>query len=425
MVRLSGAGVVDVARKILKPVPSRAGHATRCDVHEDQTRIDEVVAVMYHAPRSFTGEDMLEITTHGGSVVPRAVLATVVRAGARMAAPGEFTRRAVLNGKLDLLQAEAVADLIDARSTAAHRMALQQLDGGLSRRVALLREELLALEALLAYDIDFPEEDDGPVPRVRIDEATQHLKASLGALLATSTRASLVRDGALVVMAGAPNAGKSSLFNALLGEARAIVTEIPGTTRDAIEAVLDVPGWPLRLVDTAGLRETAEPVERLGIETATRYLHRAAVILHCIDARDEHAARHAALDDVPGEVLVVRTKADLVTNRTKITGEHAVSAVTGEGLRALLETIERHVAGASGQPDLDNPSLTSARHEVAVRHASDELNAFLDAWEHNTLPAIVAATHVRTAAHALGELIGAVEVDDVLDVVFRTFCVGK
>jgi Predicted GTPase len=185
-------------------------------------------------------------------------VAAAIQLGARQAEPGEFARRAVLNGKLDLVQAEAIGDLIDARSSAARRVALRQLDGGLSRRVAELRTQVLALEALLAYDIDFPEEDDGPVPRARIDAATIAVIDAVTSLLATGNTGTLVHEGALVVLAGAPNVGKSSLFNALLGEARAIVTEIPGTTRDAIEAVLDLPGWPLRLVDTAGLRTSTD-----------------------------------------------------------------------------------------------------------------------------------------------------------------------
>jgi tRNA modification GTPase len=387
--------------------------------------IDDVVATLFRAPNSFTGEDLLEISTHGGLVVPAAVLAAVIGAGAREAAPGEFTRRAVLNGKLDLVQAEAIGDLIDARSSAAHRLALRQLDGGLSRRIMALREQLLALEALLAYDIDFPEEDDGPVPHARIVESAEELLLSLETLLATGEQGTLVHDGALVVLAGAPNVGKSSLFNALLGEARAIVTEIPGTTRDAIEAVLDLPGWPLRLVDTAGMRDTSDVVERLGIETSSRYLSRAAVVLACVDSAE-------ALDTVPrlrehtsAPIIIVATKSDLVANGAKTSANVVVSAHSGEGLRALLDTIEATLASERGMPALDAPVLTRARHRVAVECATTELRQFLSAWRDDELPASVSATHVRAAVDALSELIGVVHVDDVLDVVFRSFCVGK
>jgi tRNA modification GTPase len=388
--------------------------------------LDDVVAVRYMAPHSFTGEDLLEITTHGGLVVPAAVVAAAIAAGAREAAPGEFTRRAVLNGKLDLLQAEAIGDLIDARSSAAHRMALRQLDGGLSRRINALRERVLELEALLAYDIDFPEEDDGPVPRQRIALATDDLLQSLGALLATEKQGTLVHEGALVVLAGAPNVGKSSLFNALLGEARAIVTDVPGTTRDAIEAVLDLPRWPLRLVDTAGLRKTSDEVERLGIEVSSRYAAQAAVVIACGDTAASLASAMAAVRERSGAPVVsVLTKADIATGEPPADADVAVSALTGSGLRRLLELVETRITDSHGEPTVDQPALTHARHRAAVERATAELRAFAESWRDDLLPATVAAVHVRAAADALGELIGDVRVDDVLDVVFRRFCVGK
>ena len=429
MVRVSGSGVRDLARALLHPVPSTHRRATRCvlrDVGPTGAVVDELVATLFVAPQSFTGEDMLELSTHGGQFVPSAVLAATLRAGARAAEPGEFTRRAVLNGKLDLLQAEAVGDLIEARSSMAHRMALRQLDGSLSRRIETLRQDVLGLEALLAYDIDFPEEDDGPIPRARIADAATALNASLEALLATAVAGTLIHDGALVVLVGAPNVGKSSLFNALLGEARAIVTDIPGTTRDAIEAVLDLPEWPLRLVDTAGIRDTTDVIERLGIEASSRYLGQAAVILACGD----DGPSITRVVDVAGmsseaSVIRVRTKWDLVTERAKIDADVGVSAHTGEGLRALLTLVEERLSGRHGMPTADVPGLTRARHHGAVSAAALELQAFIVAWRDDALPASVAAIHVRAAADALGDLIGIVQVDDVLDAVFRRFCVGK
>lgn len=423
LVRMSGPGTRDIARTILEPPPRDARRATHCRVVLNGEAVDDVVATLFHAPASFTGEDLLEIATHGGLVSPAAVLACVIRAGARLATPGEFTRRAVLNGKLDLVQAEAIGDLVSARSMSAQRMALRQLDGGLSTRISELRQELLALEGLLAYDIDFPEEDDGPVSRERVDEAATRIDATLHALLATAPKAARVRDGALVVLVGAPNAGKSSLFNALLGEARAIVTDVPGTTRDAIEAVLDLPRWPLRLVDTAGLRETHEQVERLGIATTTRYAEQAALVLFCADSREEDAVIPDALRARAEDVLIVHTKSDLVTKRYQ--SGVMVSAVTGEGVQQLLSAIEHRLEHSHGVANEDIPALTRERHETAVRIASDEVGQFLEAWRQRTLPAVVAATHVRAGVNALEELIGSVSVDDVLDVVFRSFCVGK
>lgn len=427
LVRVSGPATEAIAARLLDPPPTEHQRALHTRAISAQGELlDDVVATRYHAPHSFTGEDLLEISTHGGLVAPTAVLAAAIRAGARQAEAGEFTRRAVLNGKLDLLQAEAVADLIDARSAAAHRAALRQLDGGLTHRVASLRARILELEALLAYDIDFPEEDDGPVPRERIAEASAEVLRETESLLASGEQGTLINEGVLVVLAGAPNAGKSSLFNAMLGEARAIVTDIPGTTRDAIEAVLDRPRWPLRLVDTAGLRPSSDPLERLGIETSTRYLGRAALVLACgehpeaVNLVTRSIGQHSS-----APVLGVRTKADLVTQSYEDEELRSVSAFTGDGIAELLETIDHRLIEQRGLPEVDAPGLTRERHLAAVETALGELSAFREAWQTRALPASIAATHVRAAANALGELIGLVETDDVLDVVFRRFCVGK
>jgi tRNA modification GTPase len=425
-IRISGPDVRRLAAELLRPVPIMPRHATHCVVYDAaDSEIDDVIATFYVAPYSFTGDDLLEISTHGGLVVPTLVLAAAIQAGARQAEPGEFTRRAVLNGKLDLLQAEAVGDLIDARSSAAHQLAVRQLDGGLSRRIEALRGKLLSLEALLAYDIDFPEEDDGPVPRERIIQVAQEAQVALEALLATGDQGTLVHEGALVVLAGAPNVGKSSLFNALLGEARAIVTEVPGTTRDAIEAVLDLPNWPLRLVDTAGLRDTSDVVERMGIETSSRYLARAAVVIACLDSSETARAVADLKAHTGGIVVRVATKSDLVPQSVKTMADIAVSAYTGEGLAMLLSIIGARLSSNHGVPTLDTPVLTRTRHRTAVGQASTEIERFLTAWRDESLPVSVAATHIRCAVDSLSELIGVVYVDDVLDVVFRSFCVGK
>lgn len=426
LVRISGSRARTIASVLLQPVPTVPRRATHCVVRDiNGAIVDDVIATLFFGPESFTGEDMLELSTHGGLVVPVAVLAATLQAGAREAEPGEFTRRAVLNAKLDLLQAEAIGDLIDARSRAAHQQALRQLDGGLSRRAKALREQLLRLDALLAYDIDFPEEDDGPISRARITDEAKILLSAIDALLATGDQGALVHDGALVVIAGAPNVGKSSLFNALLGEARAIVTEIPGTTRDAIEAVLDLSGWPLRLVDTAGIRDTDDTVEQLGIAASSRYLARAELVLACVSSTEaiRDVGRLRALTDTP--VLVVATKCDIVALGEEFQVDVSVSAHTGVGLAELLRAIEARLVLSRGSPALDAPVLTRTRHKVAVERAANELRAFIFAWGADLLPASVAATHIRVAAESLSELIGHVYVDDVLDVVFRSFCVGK
>jgi tRNA modification GTPase len=432
ILRISGPAVPILASQLLRPPPTeprRAVHTSFIDPDSGQI-LDDVIAVLYRAPGSFTGEDLLEVTGHGGAFAPTSMLAALIRAGARQAEPGEFTRRAVLNGKLDLLQAEAIGDLIDARSTAGHHQALRQLDGELTRRVHALRQRLLEVEALLAYDIDFPEEDDGPISKERVVAAADTALRDVRALLASADQGTLIHDGALVVLAGAPNAGKSTLFNALLGEARAIVTDIPGTTRDAIEAVLDRPRWPLRLVDTAGLRETTDTLEQLGIETSARYLNRAALVLACGETPSEveHVA-HIVGRTSRSSVLGVLTKHDLVSVGEQMGrstgGLVAVSARTGAGLEGLLEEIDARLIAERGEPLMDTPGLTRARHRVAVSRAAEELTTFVSAMHDASLPVSIAAIHVRTAAEALAELIGVVRTDDVLDVVFRQFCVGK
>lgn len=453
LVRISGPRARDVAQTLGAPASLAPRVATRCTLRNAAGEpIDDALVTMFVAPHSFTGEDTVELSTHGGRLVPSLALAACIAAGARLAQPGEFTRRALLNGKVDLLQAEAIADLVDARTRAMHTQAIAQLDGGLSRRLAALRADIIGLEALLAYDIDFPEEDDGPIAPERITAASDAVEQALDALLATAPRAALVRDGALVVIAGPPNAGKSSLFNALLGEARALVTEIPGTTRDAIEALLDTPGVPLRLVDTAGLRTTNDVVERLGIEVSERYVAGAALVLVCSEDVTGLVTTVERLRPLtPAPLLCVLTKTDggdtvamreagvRTPLRHQLARAHelmralapgtrvmAVSAETGSGLAELLAAIGSQVMSADAEHGaLDETPLTRERHRVALTRALDEMLAFRTAWEVEQVPATIAAVHLRSAARELDEVIGAIGVEDVLDKLFREFCVGK
>jgi tRNA modification GTPase len=286
VVRLSGPAAHAIGARVLEPWRATPRLAYRAILrHPDSgVVVEHPVVTVYAGPKSYTGEDSVELSVHGGAVAPAVTLAALFAAGARQALPGEFTRRAVAHGKLDVLQAEAVADAVDARSRAMFTAAQAQLEGGLSRRIAALRDAILHVEALIAYDIDFPEEDEGPVDEERVLDAVQRARSAVDTLLATAETGEMVRSGATVVIAGAPNTGKSSLFNALVGDARAIVTEIPGTTRDAIEAVIDVGRWPVRLIDTAGLRATDDVVERLGIEVSERWLARADLVLACGDS---------------------------------------------------------------------------------------------------------------------------------------------
>ena len=428
VVRVSGPAAIEMGVRLVRPWPSeprRVAHARVYDASGEE--LDDVVAAFYRKPASFTGEDAVEITCHGGAVVPALVAAAFVAAGARPAEPGEFTRRAVLNGKLDLIQAEAVGDIVDASTRSANRVALSQLDGGLSRRISGLRERIIELEALAAYDIDFPEEDDGPIPPERITGGADAVIDELSALLATAPVGELVRQGAVVVIAGAPNAGKSSLFNALLGRKRAIVTDVPGTTRDALEAVTEADGWPVRLIDTAGLRDTTETIERLGIEVSREYLEQADIVLACGENEATLAHTIEAVKPITrAPVLAVRTKSDLLAViPNAVRGLHFVSAETGNGLRELSTAIAGALAQNAGALQLDAPILTRERQRVAIETAREELTLFRDTFASRQAPAVVAAVHLRDATRVLEELIGSVDVEDVLDRLFSRFCVGK
>ncbi len=429
LVRLSGPDSFRIAAKHLGLWPLEPRISRLCDVFDGDERLDQALITLFPGPNSFTGDDTVEFSTHGGYLIPSTIVAALISSGARQASPGEFTRRAVLNGKLDILQAEAIGDLVDACSHAMQRTALGQLDGGLSRRLLSLRDDLIGLEALIAYDVDFPEEDDGPIPRMRIDQAVEGIASSLDALLSTAPAGEVIRDGAVVVIAGPPNVGKSSLFNALLGRSRAIVTEIPGTTRDALEALIDSGKWPLRLVDTAGLRDTEDRIERLGIEVSERYLAGAHVVLACAeDSRSLEETIDLVGRSSTAPILPVRTKADLVSNRDEYMSPEdmiSVSAETGSGLQELLAAIDNSLDTRHGEIVPDLPLLTRARHSKAIGTARSELEGFKQAWREEKLPATIAAVHLRTAVNALEELIGAVDVEDVLDRVFSSFCVGK
>ena len=436
IVRTSGSEAEQICRRVVAPWrgwPLRPRTATRARIHrrdEPESLIDYGLVTMFPAPHSYTGETVIELGVHGGEFVPHAVFGALLQAGARAAVAGEFTERAVLNGKLDLLRAEAIADLIDARTIASHRMAIRQLSGALSDRLAALRDALIEVQALLAYEVDFPEEDSGLLPRARIHGACERVISQLDVLLATSSVAILGRDGATVVLAGPQNAGKSSLLNALIGEARVIVSAQPGTTRDAVEVLLEQEPWPLRLVDTAGLGDTDDPVERLGIEVSERYLSRAHVVLACAESSAKLEQITASIRMKTSAPLIqVLTKCDLPANvhteASATSGLVRVSALKNEGLDELLARVSSTVVREMGTTDPDAPTITRARHRAALLVARQEVTAFLQASTEGLLPVPVAAVHIRSAGTALDELIGSVDIDAVFARVFSTFCIGK
>jgi len=431
LIRLSGRGAFALAARCLAPFsPEPPRTVFRAHLHHPATGdpVDEVLAVCFPSPHSYTGEDLVELSTHGGLLVPADAVAALAAAGARPAEPGEFTRRAVLNGKMDLLQAEATADLIEAGAPAQRRRALQQLDRGLSRRLEALRSEILELEGLIAYEIDFPEEDEGPVRPERVTAAWRVARERVALLLRTAPDGERLREGALLVIAGPPNAGKSSLFNALLGRERAIVTEVPGTTRDAIEAYAAIEGFPFRLVDTAGLRDSDDRVERLGIEVSWKYLEAADLVLYCEEAGGRGGVGEAARDEflarMTAPVVTVETKSDLAGPTARPPDRLTASVVTGEGLAELRCRLAEVAFGKLLTMGDVEPVVTRARHRDALERALAELDGFQEARGAG-VEAAAAATHLRAAVLALDDLIGVVTPDDVLDRVFASFCVGK
>ncbi len=434
VIRVSGPGAVSVLLQVCPglggPPEPRMATLARAVSPATGEQLDQVLATFFPGPDSYTGEDLVEISCHGGWLPPTLILEACAAAGARRAEEGEFTRRAYLNGKMDLLQAEAVLDLIEGRNRALHTASLHQLERGLSGRIASLREALVGLEALLVHHLDFPEEDDPPVPVEEIGRRAEELEGILADLLRTAPEGELLREGAVTVLAGRPNSGKSSLFNALLGEERSIVTEIPGTTRDALEAVVSLSGFPFRLVDTAGLRDTHERVERMGVEVARRYLSRADVILYCVECgRDLSVEELSFMESVAGvPMVVVRTKADLGGRRGSDGGpdsdEIVVSVKTGEGLARLREVLPSFVFQGLVEQGGDAPVVTRKRHADGIRRAKEELRAFRDALAQD-VPAEVAATHLRPAETALEELLGIIPREEILDRLFREFCIGK
>jgi tRNA modification GTPase len=423
VIRVSGTGALEAAAGVIEGFRADRPRVALLATFRDAAgeAIDRGLYTVFPGPASYTGEDLVELSCHGGLLAPARILSALHDVGARPAAPGEFTRRAVLNGKLDLVQAEAVGDLIDAMAPAQARAALRQLDGGLSRRLGELRQLLVETEGLLAYDIDFPGEDDGPIPAARIAAQLAEVAGCVERLLSMAPSAERLREGALLVLAGRPNAGKSSLFNSLLGADRALVTEFPGTTRDAIEGHTDFLGWPVKLADTAGLWDAADPIDRMGIQVSRRYLAAADLVLLCVETgRAPSTDELAILAERPA--LLVRTKADL-TGGTE-SGGIAVSSVSGQGLAELRRAAaERVFADRVALADLE-PALGRARHRTALARAGEAL-----AGAHEQLTtsadAVLVAHHVREATAALDELVGVVDVEEVLDRVFESFCVGK
>ena len=436
VVRLSGPDAFPVAGRLAGLSPSDAPPRTlrRCSVRDASGGIlDAALAVFFPGPDSFTGEDVVEFHLHGNPVVVETVVRAACAAGAVPAEPGEFSRRAFHRGKMDLTQAEGLCDLIAARTEGAARSALRQMRGGIRDAIVPLRERLLSLLTLQEAAIDFAEEDDIPaITGQQLSERVSEIMFRLEGLLRSYEAGRRLRDGATVVIAGVANVGKSRLLNRLAGEERAIVTETPGTTRDYLHADVQIAGVPVTLVDTAGLRETADPVEREGVRRSREIAGSADLVLFVLDgSRPAAAEDRAAYEEVsPLPHLVLLNKSDLAAAEEGggfagpgKRGAVRLSAKTGEGIGDLLAAVAREVAPEDGAIRAQAP-LTRARQRQAVERALSALTRAKAAAEEG-LPLEFPATDVREAAGALAELLGEVAPEEVLDAIFDAFCVGK
>lgn len=443
VLRLSGPDALQLADTVFRAKIRVAELMPRVQqfgaIFDGAEKLDDVLLTVFRTPASYTGEDVVEIAGHGGVLVSRRILEVLLRGGARAALPGEFTQRAYLNGKMDLTQAEAVMDLITAQTDLALRAATEQLEGRLGERIRALRERLLELLAHVEAFIDFPDEDIDPDTGDTLLRRLEEARAEIDALLATADRGKVLREGVRTVIYGAPNVGKSSLLNLLLGHERAIVSARPGTTRDVIEEVINLRGIPLRLIDTAGVRESEDEVERAGIERTRQQLDRSDLVLHLVDAarprpgREEwvSAGMFAGPAYAHGRVILVLNKCDLGQHASweKNIEERAtllpvrVSCLTGEGIEALIEAIVARVTGGT-TAHRDWSLAINARHQACLETARRFADAARQAMTDELSPEFV-AEELRSALHAVGEVVGHADSEDVLGRIFSTFCIGK
>ena len=421
VVRVSGEDISALARAILGRVPAPR-HATFCRfLDADGSTLDEGIALSFVAPYSFTGEHVLELQGHGGPQILDLILQRCLALGARLAAPGEFTRRAYLNGKLDLAQAEAVADLIDAQSAAAARSAVRSLSGEFSKHITTLVDELIRLRMLVEATLDFPEEEIDFLKQADAFGRLDRLGASLAAVRAQAKQGALLREGLTVVLIGQPNVGKSSLLNQLAGYEAAIVTEIAGTTRDTVKETIQIEGVPLHIIDTAGLRETADAVEQMGIARTWAAAEKADVALLLVDAAHglgvHEAATLARLPPIPR--LTIHNKVDMSGEAARVAGDEIwLSAKTGAGLDLLQQKL---LALAGWQAAGEGAFMARTRHLQALARAATHLAQARTA----AVQLELFAEELRLAQMALSEITGEFTADDLLGEIFSRFCIGK
>lgn len=442
MIRISGADAFRIASKLFSEKFGFAGlkanlakFATIYNIDtnnpdsEQREIIDQVVVTKFAAPHSFTGEDVVEISCHGSIYIQQRIIELLVKNGCRMAEPGEFTQRAFLNGKLDLPQAEAIADLVEAQSETAHRAAMQQLQGELSNKMAKLREELLQLASLLELELDFSEEELEFADRTALLDLLGQIKTEVDKLLQSYQWGTMLKNGIPVAIVGEPNVGKSTLLNALLQQERAIVSDIPGTTRDTIEDTFLLRGTLFRFIDTAGLRDSGDTIEQLGIQRSLEAMRKAAVVLWVFDARKSANELDAEIANLSNSIeldnkqlILIGNKTDLVSGTTaQLPKAIYISAKNSENMESVLKEIEQFVV----EHDIrDTALLTNARHQSLLNN----IRVAIDRTESGLLqqmPTDLVAEDVRMALHHLGELTGSISSDDILNNIFGKFCIGK
>ena len=399
------------------------------NVHGPITRIDEVVVTCFAKPHSYTTDDIVEIAAHGSPVVLRHIVEIALARGARLAEPGEFTMRAFLNGRIDLTQAEAVRDLIDAQTIFQAKVAAQQLEGALSKRLKPIKQDLVTLIAQLEAGIDFAEDDISILPDTTILDLVDTVHRPLTDLAASFAYGKIVHEGLTLAIVGRPNVGKSSLFNRMVERERAIVTATPGTTRDLVSETVAIGGIPVKLVDTAGIRRALDEAESIGIRKSMEALAEADLVLVVLDASQPVATEDRELLEQVGQrpAVLVENKADIKSSQFPVLSSQLASvrtsAVTGEGINALRSEILRHIGGDGGL-QLESGFLTNARHQQLVRDSLTALAAARAAVA-NKVPHEMLLLDLYNALHALDEITGATTTDDILNLIFTTFCIGK
>ncbi len=453
IIRISGPDALSIADKVVScrrsSISSAKGYTMKFGTIRDMSGeiVDEVIASVFRAPHSYTGEDSVELSCHASSYIVSAVMQLLSEAGARAAEPGEFTQRAFLNGKMDLAQAEAVADVISSQNSASHRIAFSQMKGGFSNELREMRSSLLELVSLMELELDFSEEEVEFADRSRLDSLLADIISHVSRLVDSFRLGNAIKNGVPVAIAGATNTGKSTLLNALLGEERAIVSDIHGTTRDTIEETLNIDGILFRFIDTAGLRETSETVEKIGIERTFKKISEASIVLGMVDLTRDFETTTETIREIISKVDFDTQKLMILLNKTDISGVNnnvstnniIVSELENKGINAHVEIIPISAKTGAGISDLrtnlassqrnllaesDTTLVTNQRHVQALTDARTSLLRVREGLA-SGLPTDLAAQDIREAIYHIGSIVGEISTDEVLGNIFANFCVGK